>query len=54
VIDAYQEGLTLKTLRQRTERALAHADVGLKPEEEAVLAFLGECLARGAASRQVA
>ena len=55
VIDAYQEGLTLKTLKQRTERALARADVGLKPEEEAVLAFLRDCISRAAtADRQVA
>jgi DNA topoisomerase-1 len=54
VIDAYQEGLTLKTLQRRTERALARAEVGLKPEEEVVLAFLRECLAREAASARVA
>jgi len=54
VIDAYQEGLTLKTLQERTERALARSEVDLKPEEEAVLAFLRECLAREGASARVA
>jgi len=54
VIDAYQEGLTLKTLQQRTERALARSEVGLKPEEEAVLAFLRECLAREAVQQKIA
>ena len=54
VIDAYQEGLTLKTLQQRTERALARSEVGLKPEEEAVLSFLRECLAREAVQQKIA
>ena len=55
VIDAYHEGLTLKTLQERTTQAAARADVGLKPEEQAVLAFLRECIDREAVSaRQIA
>jgi len=54
VIDAYRDGLTLGTLQRRTERALTRSEAGLKPEEEAVLAFLRECLAREAVSARVA
>ena len=52
VLDAYADGLTLRTFQQRTQRALAERLEGLRPEEGAVLAFLQERLAREIAQQK--
>jgi DNA topoisomerase I len=46
IIDAYLEGQTLESLRQRTEQELAGDLSDLSPEEAAVLALLQQRLAR--------
>jgi DNA topoisomerase-1 len=52
VLDAYLDGVTLRTLEKRTERALSAGVDGLRPEEAAVLAFLRERLSREVAEQK--
>jgi DNA topoisomerase I len=46
VLEAYAEGVTLQSFKNRVERTIAEGLEGLKPEEAAVLAFLQERLSR--------
>ena len=53
VLDAYTDGLTLRTFKERTEQ-MAQAHEGLKPEEEQVLGFLQARLSREVDERKIA
>lgn len=52
VLEAYADGLTLRTFKERTEQAIARPPAGLKPEEALVLAFLEARLSREVAEQR--